>query len=58
MENEKAKRAPGRPAVPGRMVVVKLDERLIELAAKAGNGKITQGIRVALERLTEGPIQS
>jgi len=43
------KRKPGRPPIPGRMVVVKLDEDHIARARELGAGKITKGIRRALK---------
>jgi hypothetical protein len=48
------KRGRGRPAIPGRFVVVKLDERLIAKAEKLGDGKTAAGIREALERVKVG----
>lgn len=47
--SKKPKRGRGRPAIPGRFVVVKLEERLIQKAEKLG-GEIAKGIRLALER--------
>ena len=44
------KRGRGQPALPGRRVVVKLEERHIERARVLGGGKVTRGIRKALER--------
>lgn len=51
MQQEKPnepKRKPGRPAVEGRRVLVKLSEAEIARARQLGNGKITLGIRAAL----------
>lgn len=48
-----AKRSRGRPELPGRFVVVKLEERLIHKAEKLG-GKVAAGIREALERVKVG----
>ena len=39
----------GRPALPGRRVVIKLPEELIEKAEKLG-GTVAAGIREALKR--------
>ena len=44
------KRSRGQPALPGRRIVVKLEERHIQRAAELGGGKVTRGIRKALER--------
>lgn len=44
------RRKRGQPALPGRRIVVKLEERHIERARTLGAGKITRGIRKALER--------
>ncbi len=38
----------GRPPVPGRRVIVKLEERHIERARALGKGKVGPGIRRAL----------
>jgi hypothetical protein len=38
----------GRPAIEGRIVVVKLSEEHILRAMKLGGGKIAAGIRAAL----------
>ena len=38
----------GRPALPGRRVVVKLEERHIDKAAALGKGNVAAGIRKAL----------
>jgi hypothetical protein len=45
----KAKRSVGRPLMPGRRVVVKLEERQIKAAEKLGSGNVAAGIRKALE---------
>lgn len=50
MANEQAKRGRGRPAIPGRFVVVKLEERHIARARELGNKKVAAGIRVALSQ--------
>lgn len=50
MRKAKPKRSRGRPPLPGRFVVVKLEERLISKAEKLG-GKVTVGIREALKRV-------
>ncbi len=51
MPKKAQKRSRGHPPIPrGRFVVVELEERLIEKAQKAG-GKVTRGIRIALEKL-------
>jgi hypothetical protein len=52
-KSKPAKRSRGRPALPGRFVVVKLEERLITKAEKLG-GKVAAGIREALERAKVG----
>jgi hypothetical protein len=52
-KSKPAKRSRGRPALPGRFVVVKLEERLITKAEKLG-GKVAAGIREALERVKVG----
>lgn len=52
-KSKPVKRSRGRPAIPGRFVVVKLEERLIAKAEKIG-GKVTAGIREALERVKTG----
>jgi hypothetical protein len=52
MRKEKAKRSVGRPPLPGRRVIVKLEERHIAKARKLGGGGLTalaRGIRKALE---------
>lgn len=43
-----SRRGRGRPAIPGRFVVVKLEERLIQRAEKLGAGSVSAGIRKAL----------
>ena len=48
--SDKPKRGRGQPALPGRFVVVKLEDRHIERARTLGSGKVTRGIRKALER--------
>jgi hypothetical protein len=52
-KSKPAKRSRGRPALPGRFIVVKLEERLITKAEKLG-GKVAAGIREALERAKVG----
>lgn len=49
MRKEKAKRSVGRPPLPGRRVVVKLEDKQIKAAEKLGAGNIAAGIRKALE---------
>jgi hypothetical protein len=49
MRKDKAKRTVGRPLMPGRRVVVKLQERQIKAAEKLGCGNVAAGIRKALE---------
>jgi hypothetical protein len=49
MRKDKAKRTVGRPLMPGRRVVVKLEERQIKAAEKLGCGNVAAGIRKALE---------
>jgi hypothetical protein len=49
MRKEKAKRSVGRPPLPGRRVIVKLEERQIKAAEKLGAGNIAAGIRKALQ---------
>jgi hypothetical protein len=50
MPKSKPKRASvGRPPLPGRRVVVKLEERQIKAAEKLGGGNIAAGIRKALQ---------
>jgi hypothetical protein len=49
MRKDKAKRTVGRPLMPGRRVVVKLQERQIRAAEKLGCGNVAAGIRKALE---------
>jgi hypothetical protein len=52
MRKEKAKRSVGRPPMPGRRVVVKLQEKHIAKAIKLGGGgetAMSEGIRKALE---------
>lgn len=44
------KKPVGRPALPGRRVVIKLEERHIKRAAELGDKNIAAGIRKALER--------
>ena len=44
------KRKAGRPALPGRRVVIKLPEEQIKAAAALGAGNVAEGIRVALKR--------
>lgn len=44
----KVKGPKGRPPIPGRRVVVKLEERHIKRAAELGAGKVAAGIRAAL----------
>jgi hypothetical protein len=43
------KRPRGRPAMPGRRIVIKLREEQIRRAEKLGDGNVAQGIRKALE---------
>ena len=50
MPKTQPKRQRGRPAIPGRRVVIKLEERLIKRAEELGGGKVARGIRKALER--------
>jgi hypothetical protein len=45
-QKTKAKR--GRPALLGRRVVIKLEERHIDKAAALGKGNVAAGIRKAL----------
>lgn len=49
MPKAQAKRPVGRPAMDGRRVVVKLDERHIKLAEAVGDGNVAAGIRRALD---------
>ena len=42
------KRGRGRPAMPGRRVVIKLSDEQIKRAAKLGGGNVAEGIRKAL----------
>lgn len=45
------KRPIGRPAdVGGKRVQVYLDEKSLDLAAKLGNGNVSEGIRKALKQ--------
>lgn len=46
--NAKPKGPKGRPPIPGRRVVIKLEERHIKRAAELGNGNVAAGIRSAL----------
>jgi len=46
--NAKPKAPKGRPPIPGRRVVIKLEERHIKRAAELGNGNVAAGIRSAL----------
>lgn len=47
-KKEKQKRSRGRPELPGRRVVVKLEEAQIKRAEKIGAGNVAAGIRKAL----------
>ena len=47
-KSNQPKRGRGRPEMPGRRVVVKLEEELIKRAEQIGGGKVTVGIRKAL----------
>jgi type III secretory pathway component EscU len=40
----------GRPEIPGRRVVVKLEEAHIKRASELGEGNVAAGIRQALAR--------
>lgn len=50
MAKEKAKRKPGRPALPGgiKRIMISLDKASIERARKLGDDNISAGIRKAL----------
>ena len=50
MPKSKPTRPRGRPALPGRRVVIKLKEEQIKRAEKLGGGNVAAGIRKALER--------
>ena len=41
----------GRPLLPGRRILVKLEEPHIAIARALGNGNISEGIRAALKRI-------
>jgi len=47
-EPREPSRGRGRPAMPGRRVVIKLEEEQIKRAAKLGGGNVAAGIRKAL----------
>jgi hypothetical protein len=49
MPKSKDKRPIGRPAIPGRRVVIKLPEELIRRAERLGDGFVAAGIRRALK---------
>jgi len=54
MPKNQPKRPRGRPALPGRRVVVKLEERHVKRARELGGDNIAEGIRKALTRQSSG----
>jgi len=54
MPKSKDKRPRGRPALPGRRVVIKLEEEQIKRAEKLGGGNVAAGIRKALAKQGSG----
>lgn len=49
MAEEKEKRKTGRPPMPGKRVIVKLEEKQIERVKALGNGSFTKGLRELLK---------
>lgn len=49
-EASQHKRGRGRPGMPGRRVVIKLEEEQIKRASKLGGGNVAEGIRRALAK--------
>lgn len=50
MPKAKPKRPVGRPALPGRRVVIKLEDHHIKRAQELGGDNVAAGIRRALEQ--------
>lgn len=49
----KPKRPPGRKPLPGRRVLILLEDRHIARAKQLGEGQLNRGVRKALEPPTE-----